>query len=287
MNRSLGRRGLALLAAAAMALLAGCAAGPSPGEGPATDGSAGAEENAAADGAYAAPAPGAFDYQLGGAYEPPAGTGIVVRDRTAAPLQGGYSVCYVNGFQTQPGEEGRWRDLLLTDAAGDPVRDPDWPDELLLDTSTGERREAIAVLLGEQLEGCALDGFDAVEFDNLDSFLRSEGLLEPADNLSLAEQLVDAAHGLGLAAAQKNAAELAAAGAGAGFDFAIVEECGEYGECQAFLDAYPVVLDVEYVDGDRFAELCASGALPPNAIRRDLALEPAGSPGHVFERCEA
>ena len=46
-----------------------------------------------------------------------------------------YSEPYVNGFQTQPEEAGRWRDhddLLLHDAAGDRVTDPDRPPLMIL-----------------------------------------------------------------------------------------------------------------------------------------------------------
>ena len=43
------------------------------------------------------------DYQLGGPRSVPDDVGIVVRDRRA-PAAGRYDVCYVNGFQTQPGE---------------------------------------------------------------------------------------------------------------------------------------------------------------------------------------
>ena len=48
---------------------------------------------------------GAVDYQLGGAYPPPAGVTIVSRDRTAERADGVYTICYVNGFQIQPDEE--------------------------------------------------------------------------------------------------------------------------------------------------------------------------------------
>jgi hypothetical protein len=44
------------------------------------------------------PHPG-FDYQLGGAYDAPAGVEVVSRDRSAAPAAGKYNICYVNAFQ--------------------------------------------------------------------------------------------------------------------------------------------------------------------------------------------
>ncbi len=45
------------------------------------------------------------DYQPGGAIEPSAGVGIVVRDRTEPPAAGRYIICYANAFQTQPDEK--------------------------------------------------------------------------------------------------------------------------------------------------------------------------------------
>ena len=81
-----------------------------------------------------------FDYQIGGAYAPAAGVGIVDRDRHDSPAAGRYSICYVNAFQTQPEEASWWRkhhpSLLAHTKAGKRIEDPDWPGEFLLDTST-------------------------------------------------------------------------------------------------------------------------------------------------------
>ena len=71
------------------------------------------------------PLDGKLDYQLGGAYTPPAGVTIVSRDREAAPADGIYNICYVNGFQIQPAEESFWTsqhpDLILRDGNGTPI----------------------------------------------------------------------------------------------------------------------------------------------------------------------
>jgi hypothetical protein len=84
-------------------------------------------------------------------------------------------------------------------------------------------------LVGGWSDGCAADGFAAVEPDSLDSWTRSRGLLDRADAVALARLLVERAHAAGLAVAQKDAAELT--GAGPGFDFAVAEDCGAYDEC--------------------------------------------------------
>jgi hypothetical protein len=234
------------------------------------------------------PPSGGVDYQLGGAYEPSAGTAVVVRDATAEPAPGIYSVCYLNAFQSQPGTEDSWGELLLQDATGAPVADPDWPDEFLLDTSSASRRAEIADRLAPAIRGCADAGFDAAEFDNLDSYLRSGDAgtaLTPAGNLALARQLTGVARDAGLASAQKNAPELAEEGKEAGFDFAVTEDCGAYGECAAYTTVYGSVLDIEYADAAEFAGLCRSGDLPEQAVRRDPGLVTPDDPGYAFDRC--
>lgn len=51
------------------------------------------------------PANAQFDYQLGGPSRPAASVGVVTRDRTARAAAGKYSICYVNAYQTPPGEK--------------------------------------------------------------------------------------------------------------------------------------------------------------------------------------
>ncbi len=243
------------------------------------------------------PTGASFDYQLGGAYEPPFGVEIVVRDRLATPSDGRYSICYVNAFQTQPGELDVWPDdLLLHNAGGALVYDPDWPDEALVDTREADR---IIAIVAPWITGCADAGYDAVEFDNLDTYTRTEGLLSRADNLALATALVNIAHDVGLAAAQKNAAEDAALlHSQAGFDFAIAEECVAYDECDAYTAVYgDHVLAVEYTDsGSRSAddgtgprasltEICVSPGRPASLVLRDRALATPTESGYVFALC--
>ncbi|WP_256206665.1 endo alpha-1,4 polygalactosaminidase [Nocardioides luteus] len=241
------------------------------------------------------PIDGVFDYQLGAtADELSDGTRIdvVARDSTAAPLEGAYNVCYVNGFQTQPGAD--WSEhpsALLRDASGDPVRDPDWPDEIVLDPSTASAREAILEMVGPAIEGCADDGFDAIEIDNLDTWTRFDSISREGA-VALASAYVTAAHDLGLAIAQKNAAEAAStAHDDLGFDFAVVEECGTYSECAAYTDVYgPHVLQIEYPDSLAeaslsFADVCADPDRSPLTILRDRDLVGQEDAAYVFEAC--
>lgn len=233
------------------------------------------------------PAGAGFDYQLGGAYPPPAGATIVVRDRTAPPAAGTYGICYLNAFQTQPGEASTWpSDLLLTDASGQPVVDPGWPDETIVDSRQSDR---VAAVVTPWIQGCADAGYRAVEFDNLDTYTRTDGALTRDDNLRLARLLVTAAHGAGLAAAQKNAAEDAPLlRAQAGFDFAVAEECAAYDECAAYTDVYGAhVLAIEYPDtlDAPLSEVCARPDRPASLILRDRKLVTPEASDYRYETC--
>ncbi|MFV0285520.1 MAG: endo alpha-1,4 polygalactosaminidase, partial [Demequina sp.] len=191
----------------------GSDAGLSAGGGSAHGTGQGSGQDSAAPAVTLPPTTGTFDYQLGGTYDRlPSGAtpAVVVRDATAAVLPGAYNVCYVNGFQTQPGEANIWKaspGLLLRDASGALVVDPDWPDEYILDPSTARQRERILAFMAPVIEGCADAGFDAVEIDNLDTWTRFDAI--DADGAAaLARAYVETAHAAGLAIAQKNAAEI-------------------------------------------------------------------------------
>lgn len=215
------------------------------------------------------------DYQLGGAATPAANVGIVVRDRSDAPVPGLYNVCYVNAFQTQPGARAFWakRPGLVLRSGGRPVVDEAW-GEFLLDLRTPAKRDALARIVDRWTAGCAADGYDAVELDNLDSFTRSAGLLKKRQALAFARLLVEGAHAQGLAVGQKNLAGLD--GTRLGFDFAVAEECGRYDECGRYVAHYgDQVLAIEYRAKD-FAVTCAGWGAQLPVVLRDRDVTPAG-----------
>jgi hypothetical protein len=240
---------------------------------------------AATSPAIAPPPPGAaFDYQLGGAYAPPDGVQVIVRDSTAAPT-GRYDVCYVNGFQTQPQDARAWRTeapQLLVRRAGKPYRDPGWPGEYLLDVSTVAKRRAILDRVAPTIRLCAAKGFDAVEIDNLDSWTRAHGAFGIAGAVAMARSYARLAHRLGLAIGQKNAAgHSARMKRQVGFDFAISEECLQYRECGDYLAAYGQrTYDIEYRGLD-----CAAARRPEAVILRDRELRTPRSPAYVRRAC--
>ncbi|MBQ0826466.1 endo alpha-1,4 polygalactosaminidase [Streptomyces tagetis] len=241
------------------------------------------------------PAHAGFDYQLGGAYPPPEGVEVVVRDHTASPAPGLYNVCYVNAFQAQPDAEDTWEPgLLLRERGGDGgdgggggkvVMDTDW-DEALLDIGSEDKRERIAEKVRGWIDTCADKGFDAVEPDNYDSYTRApKGLLDADDAKAFLTLLAAHAHDRGLAIAQKNTPELASARGEVGADFAVVEECGRYEECGDYTDAFgDRVLVVEY-DAAGLDRACAGWGDQLSIVRRDLDVTPEGDPGHVRETC--
>lgn len=245
------------------------------------------ESGASAGDVRLPPDNGRLDYQLGGAYDPDDTVTIVSRDREAEPAPGRYSICYVNGFQTQAEDRGLWMqqhpELLLRDAGGKPVIDPDW-NEMLLDVSSDEKRAELAEIVGGWIRGCARAGFDAVEIDNLDSYTRSGRRLREDDAVAFMRMLSDIAHESGLAIAQKNASELVPRRSELGTDFVVAEECNHYRECDDYIAGYgDYVLVIEY----RRADFDTGCKRYPNLpiVLRDLDLVRAGQAGYVYAGC--
>jgi endo-alpha-1,4-polygalactosaminidase (GH114 family) len=239
------------------------------------------------------PPKGGYDTQLGGDYAPPNGVTVVSRDRSSRPAKGLYSICYINAFQTQSEETDWWKanhpDLLLRTSAGALAEDPNWPGEIILDTSTREKREALFAAEAKWVRQCAEAGFAAVELDNLDTWTRTDGALTKEDNLGLALLLSGMAHDLNMAVAQKNSVELGSAGkALGGFDFAIAEECEVYQECDAYIAVYGEnVFEIEYSDNDPaiFERACAKRGDRIAIVLRDRDLATPKSRGYVYKTC--
>ncbi|MFF2996637.1 endo alpha-1,4 polygalactosaminidase [Streptomyces sp. NPDC057950] len=226
-----------------------------------------------------------FDYQIGGAYTPPAGVKVVTRDHTASPAAGLYNICYVNAFQVQPGAEGEWAaDLLLRDSSGKIVYDKDW-GEALLDVHTDAKRKRIAAQIGAQIDGCRDKGFQAVEPDNYDSYTRSAKLIAAADSQAYIKLLSARAHADNLAIAQKNTPELAGNRTTNGLDFAVAEECGQYDECGDYTSAFGNnVIVIEYTATGR-TKACKGWGSTLSIVQRDVDVSPAGSGGYVRKTC--
>ncbi|RPK54878.1 hypothetical protein EES43_27820 [Streptomyces sp. ADI96-02] len=232
-----------------------------------------------------------FDYQIGGAYTPPAGVKVVSRDVKASPAAGLYNICYVNAFQTQQeGDVGGpqdWdSDLLLSDSGG-PIVDPDW-DEVILDITTDAKRQRIAAKINGLIDQCASKGFNAVELDNYDTYTRDvvEGRITADHAQSYIRLLSQHGHAKGLAVAQKNTVELAGNHKANGLDFAIAEECGDprWNECSDYIAAFGNnAIFIEYTSAG-LKNACAYGDRV-SVVRRDVDVSTPGSGGYVRQTC--
>lgn len=251
----------------------------------------------------APPANATFDYQIGGDYPLPPSVRVVSRDwfEGTAPEEPVYGICYVNAFQTQPDDEtvdrpdeqSNWPPHLVLTDLGD---DPNWGGEYLIDISTEEKRAEAADQVKPMIQTCADKGFQGIELDNLDSWTRFDGT-PIADQVPFGEEeallyaalLVDQAHELGLAAAQKNTAELTKleARVQVGFDFAIAEECGRYKECGRYRANYSnLVFVIEYRKKD-FQRDCKKKALRKqlSIVLRDRDVTTPKSKSYVYRAC--
>jgi hypothetical protein len=226
-----------------------------------------------------------FDYQIGGAYTPPAGVKVVSRDRTASPAAGIYNICYVNAFQVQPGEESSWdSDLLLRDSKGNVVIDPDW-GEALLDIRTAAKQTRVAAKVNGWIDGCAGKGYQGIEPDNYDSYSRSKNLITTGQAEAYLKLLATHAHSKNLAIAQKNTVELAGDRTSVGLDFAVAEECGQYDECGDYTAAFGNnVIVIEYTNSGR-TKACSGFGTRLSIVQRDVDVRTPGQSGYVRKTC--
>jgi Glycoside-hydrolase family GH114 len=250
---------------------------------------------------WAPPPPNAkFDYQIGGDYPLPSGVEVVTRDWFAGSADAAaYSICYVNAFQTQDDEDGvdrpdersAWPAGLVLRSLGD---DPNWGGEYLIDISSSAMRAQAADWVQQMIQTCADKGFDAVEYDNLDSWrrfdrkpLEDEVPFGKAQAIRYAELLTDRAHALGLAVAQKNTPELSrrVSRRVIGFDFAVAESCGRYAECHDYRALFGNrVIAIEYRRKD-FRRACRAVGSRVSVVLRDRNVTLPGSGTHRYAAC--
>lgn len=241
-----------------------------------------------------------FDYQIGGDYPLPDGVEVVSRDWFSGQpaADPAYSICYVNAFQTQanergtnrPDERGNWPRRLVLSKLGD---DPKWGGEYLVDIRNASKRRRAARWVGQMIDGCAGKGYDAVEFDNLDSWTRFDGTplstkvpFGRTDALAYARLLAERAHAADLAVGQKNAADVSRRGASrAGFDFAIAEECARYSECGRYRRVHgDRVIAIEYRRRD-FRKACRTVGDEISVVLRDRLVSKPGSSRYAYDSC--
>lgn len=121
----------------------------------------------------------------------------------------------------------------------------DFPNERWLDI----RSENVRRVILARLDSARQRGFDGVEPDNVDGYANDSGFdLTAADQLAFNRFVANEAHLRNLAVGLKN--DLDQIGQLVSyFDFAVNEQCHEFGECDAlqpFLDAGKPVFNAEY-----------------------------------------
>lgn len=137
------------------------------------------------------------------------------------------------------------------------------------------RLDVLGPIMEARLDLCRQKGFDAVEPDNIDGFANQSGFpLTAADQLRYNIWLSTAAHARGLSIGLKNDLDQVDQLVGY-FDWALSEQCFEYGECDRlapFTRAGKAVFEVEY--DLPIARFCDEAlALNFNAMRKNLDLD--------------
>ncbi|MFD4999888.1 endo alpha-1,4 polygalactosaminidase [Streptomyces buecherae] len=177
-------------------------------------------------------------------------------------------ICYINA--------GAWEDWRPdADAFPEAVRGKGngWEGERWLDI---RQRDTLLPLMAKRMDMCVEKGFDAVEPDLMDGYRNRTGFpLTAADQLAYNRGLSKLAHERGLAVGLKNdldqIPELVD-----DFEFAVNEECAEFGECAKltpFIKANKAVFHVEYtLPTDKFCRTAKDLGL--SSMRKRLDLDP-------------
>jgi hypothetical protein len=188
-------------------------------------------------------------------------------DVLALHRRGRKAICYldVGSWESFRPDSGRFpRAVIGRTYAG-------FPDERWLDVS---RFGLFEEPLQQRIAMCARKGFDAVEPDNLAGWENRTGFrISRADQLRFNRWIARQVHAREMAVALKNdgrqAAQLVPS-----FDFAIVEQCFQYGECDLytpFVRHGKAVFETEYeLPPSRFC--AAAEALRFSAIRKSYDL---------------
>jgi hypothetical protein len=186
----------------------------------------------------------------------------------ALHARGRHAVCYIDAGTFEPGrpDAGSYPAAVIgKDVAG-------WPGEKWLDV---RRLDLLGPILEQRLDLCRQKGFDGVEPDNMDGYANDSGFpLSADDQLRFNRFVATAAHARGLSVGLKNDLEQAAA-LQPDFDWALNEQCHQYGECDMlgpFARAGKAVFIAEY-DLDPSAFCGQARAAGYTAMRKKLDLD--------------
>jgi hypothetical protein len=147
-----------------------------------------------------------------------------------------------------------------------------WPGERWLDI---RRVDVLRPIMAARFDMCRSKGFDAVEPDLVENYTETTGFpLTAAHQLTYNRLIAALAHERGMSVGLKN--DLDQVGAlRKDFDFAINEECVQFGECRvltSFIKAGKAVLHVEYrLSIDKFCPV--TKPLRFSSMRKRLTLD--------------
>jgi hypothetical protein len=148
-----------------------------------------------------------------------------------------------------------------------------WPGERWLDV----RSPAVRELMRARLDLARQKGCDAVDPDNVDGHINATGFpLTAREQLDFNRFLATEAHARGLAIGLKNdvsqIVELEPF-----FDFAVNEECFQYGECERnlpFIQAGKAVFQIEYGSASLSTQVCPrANQLNLDTLIKNLSLD--------------
>ncbi len=183
-----------------------------------------------------------------------------------------YAICYIDAgtWEDWRPDRQRFPDSVLG-------RDNGWPGERWLDI---RRADVLTPIMRDRIATCRDKGFDAVEPDNVDGYANETGFpLTAADQLRYNRRLARLAHSAGLAVGLKNDLDQIPA-LRSEFDFAVVEQCFQYDECdkvRPFVRVGKPVFEVEYeVPSSSFCS--QARRLRINSLRAPLDLDRPGTP---------
>jgi hypothetical protein len=180
------------------------------------------------------------------------------------------AICYMNAGSYQGGQPDDSAFAAVPSLLGAKMQG--WPEYWLDVRPGGPNYAALQAIMRNRAQTCKSHGFDAIEWDNVDSYQNSPGFpTTAADQRAYNSFLADATHAIGLAAALKNDTDQVAA-LEPKFDFAIDEECFKYSECSVetpFINDSKAVFEAEYSeDGMTTATFCTQA----NSLRFSSAL---------------
>jgi hypothetical protein len=163
-----------------------------------------------------------------------------------------------------------------------------WPGENWLLVTAANQSVILPLMKTRIASWCQGKGFDGVEPDNLDAWTNISGVSE-ADNVAYDRAIAGLAHGMSLSIGLKNmltsASPANVASIVSTFDWALVEQCYQYSECDSygpFISAGKAVWDVEY---DKSPDCTQAGQAHMNAQLRDLNLAGPRASGYKYTPC--